>query len=122
LSYVGRRKTVCIYIDAELVEEAAKAAEERGTSLSWIVEDALRLYVAYVLRRPEPQARRTKRTGRRKPPAETTSRREVLSAGSLHESSLQSYTSAAPQSTSALHQLPPHLQNNAWIAVLRSRR
>jgi hypothetical protein len=118
---VGRRKTVCIYIDAELVEEAAKVAEERGVSLSWIVEDALRLYVAYVLRRPEPQARRTKKVGRKKPPAET-SRREVFSADSLRESSLQSCATDVPQGASAPHQLPPHLQNNAWIAVLRSRR
>jgi hypothetical protein len=118
---VGRRKTVCIYIDAELVEEAAKAAEERGASLSCIVEDALRLYVLYVLRRPEPQARRTKKAGREKPPAEAPSR-EGASADSLRESSLQSRAADTPQGASAPHQLPPHLQNNAWIAVLRSRR
>ncbi len=110
---MGRRKTVCIYVDAELVEEAAKAAEAQGTSLSGLVEEALRLYVLYVLRRPEPR----KRAGRRKPPAGSP-RREAAPA--VNEPPLQGSASVAPQS--APPQLPPHLQNNAWVAVLRSRR
>jgi hypothetical protein len=115
-----KRKTVCIYVDAELVEEAAKAAEERGTSLSSLVEEALRLYVAYVLRRPpEPRARRAKRVNR-KPQAEGAPR-EAASAGG---SSLHTYdaSQSSPHAPAASPQLPPHLQNNAWVAVLRSRR
>jgi hypothetical protein len=44
---VGRKKTVCLYLDAELLAEAAEQAKARGTSLSGLVEEALRLYVAY---------------------------------------------------------------------------
>ena len=114
-----RRKTLCIYVDAGLADEAAKAAEERGVSLSWLVEDALRLYVLYVLRRPEPQARRARRAGRRPP----SSRGEAPADSPCGPQGCAS--AAAPQSGSdpqASPQLPPHLQNNAWIAVLRSRR
>ena len=115
-----RRKTLCIYVDAGLAGEAAKAAEERGVSLSWLVEDALRLYVLF-LRRPEPQARRAKRAGR-KPPS---GRREEAAPADSPCGPQGCASAAAPQSGSdpqASPQLPPHLQNNNWIAVLRSRR
>jgi hypothetical protein len=52
------KKTVCLYLDPELVEEAAKLAEERNMSLSGLAEEVLRLYVAFS--RPRP--------GRRPPP------------------------------------------------------
>jgi hypothetical protein len=44
---VGRKKTVCLYLDAELLAEAAELAKARNTPLSGFVEDVLRLYVAY---------------------------------------------------------------------------
>jgi hypothetical protein len=42
---VGRKKTVCLYLDVELLSKAAELAKARNTSLSRLVEDALRLYV-----------------------------------------------------------------------------
>jgi len=113
---VGRKRTVCIYIDAKLVEEAAKAAEERGASLSGLVEDALRLYAAYVLRRPEPQARKGRaRSAGRETPTGNARREDFPVNTSLQDA-------PAPPPPSPAPQLPPHLQNNAWVAVLRSRR
>ncbi|NAZ33394.1 MAG: ribbon-helix-helix protein, CopG family [Pyrobaculum sp.] len=47
IGVVGRKKTVCLYLDAELLAEAAELAKARGTSLSGFVEEALRLYVIY---------------------------------------------------------------------------
>jgi hypothetical protein len=44
---VGRKKTVCLYLDAELLAEAAELAKARNTSLSGFVEEALRLYIVY---------------------------------------------------------------------------
>jgi hypothetical protein len=44
--YVGRKKTICLYLDAELLAEAAELAKARNMSLSGLVEDVLRLYVA----------------------------------------------------------------------------
>ncbi len=44
---MGRKKTMCLYLDAELLAEAAELAKARNTSLSGLVEDALRLYIAY---------------------------------------------------------------------------
>ena len=126
-----KRKTVCVYIDAELVEEAAKAAEEQELPLSGLVEEALRLYVLYVLRRPEPR----RRGGRKKADRGTSTGKPHQ--GSPHREdfpvspSLQGYASAAAQGAPApppqeppqdAAQLPPHLKNNVWIAVLRSRR
>jgi len=122
-----KRKTICVYIDAELVEEAAKAAEAQGLSLSGLVEEALRLYVLYVLRRPEPRRRGGAKKVGRKPagkPQQGSPRREDFPVGN----SLQGYASAAAQSAAPAPppqdavQLPPHLKNNVWIAVLRSRR
>jgi hypothetical protein len=117
-----KRRTVCVYIDAELVEEAAKAAEAQGLPLSGLVEEALRLYVLYVLRRPEP--RRTKKAGREKPAGKTQQgsphRDDFPVSISLQGSAAAQGAPAPPPQDAA--QLPPHLQNNAWIAVLRSRR
>ncbi len=45
--YVGRKKTICLYLDTELLAEAAELAKARNTSLSGFVEEALRLYVVY---------------------------------------------------------------------------
>jgi hypothetical protein len=54
---VGRKKTMCLYLDAELLAEAAELAKARDTSLSGLVEEALRLYVAYArLGRPKKEA------------------------------------------------------------------
>ncbi len=51
--YVGREKTICLYLDAELLAEAAELAKARNTSLSGFVEEALRLYVAYARLQPK---------------------------------------------------------------------
>jgi hypothetical protein len=54
---VGRKKTACLYLDAELLAEAAELAKARNTSLSGLAEDALRLYVAYArLSQPKKEA------------------------------------------------------------------
>jgi hypothetical protein len=54
---VGRKKTVCLYLDAELLAEAAELAKARNTSLSGFVEEALRLYVVYTrFSRPKKEA------------------------------------------------------------------
>jgi hypothetical protein len=84
--YVGRKKTVCLYLDAELLAEAAELAKARGQSLSGLVEDVLRLYVA--LGRPKEVA----------PPPPPP----------------QPQPQEPPQ--------PPHLLNNAWVSVLRSKQ
>ena len=47
IGVVGRKKTVCLYLDAELLAEAAELAKVRNASLSGFVEEALRLYVVY---------------------------------------------------------------------------
>jgi len=44
---VGRKKTACLYLDAELLAEAAELAKARNMSLSGLAEEALRLYVVY---------------------------------------------------------------------------
>jgi hypothetical protein len=44
---VGRKKTVCLYLDVELLAAAAELAKARDTSLSGLVEEALKLYVVY---------------------------------------------------------------------------
>jgi hypothetical protein len=54
---VGRKKTVCLYLDVDLLAEAAELAKARDTSLSGLVEEALRLYVVYArLGRPKKEA------------------------------------------------------------------
>jgi hypothetical protein len=55
--YVGRKKTICLNLDVELLAKAAELAKARNTSLSGLVEEALRLYVAYArLDRPKKEA------------------------------------------------------------------
>jgi len=84
---VGRKKTVCLYLDVELLAEAAELAKARNTTLSRFVEEALRLYAVYArLSQPKKEAA---------PPP--------------------------PQPSSQPPAQPPHLQNNAWVSVLRAR-
>jgi len=84
---VGRKKTVCLYLDVELLAEAAELAKARNTTLSRFVEEALRLYAVYArLIQPKKEAA---------PPP--------------------------PQPSSQPPAQPPHLQNNAWVSVLRAR-
>jgi len=79
IGVVGRKKTVYLYLDAELLAEAAELAKARDTSLSGFVEEALRLYAVYArLSQPKKEAAL--------PPAQ-----------------------------------PPHLLNNAWVSVLRTK-
>jgi hypothetical protein len=86
---VGRKKTMCLYLDAELLAEAAELAKARNTSLSRLVEEALRLYVAYTrLVQPKKEAA---------PPT------------------------PPPRPSSQPPAQPPHLQNNAWVSMLRAR-
>ncbi len=54
--YVGRKKTICLYLDVELLAEAAELAKARNTSLSGLVEEVLRLYVAYARLQPKKDA------------------------------------------------------------------
>ena len=66
IGVVGRKKTVCLYLDAELLAEAAELAKARDTSLSGFVEEALRLYAVYArLSQPKKEAA--------PPPAQTPS-------------------------------------------------
>lgn len=54
---MGRKKTICLYLDVGLLTEAAELAKARDTSLSGLVEEALRLYVAYArLSQPKKEA------------------------------------------------------------------
>jgi len=94
---VGRKKTVCLYLEVELVKEVAQLAEEQNVSLSGLAEEALRLYVAFLKSRPQ-----SKRQPRPPPP--------------------QEHTPPPPLPAPPPHQLPPHLQNNPWISVLRSKQ
>jgi IS605 OrfB family transposase len=94
---VGRKKTVCLYLEAELVKEVAQFAEEQNVSLSGLAEEALRLYVAFLKSRPRPKLQP------RPPPP-------------------QGHTPPPPPPTPPSHHLPSHLQNNPWISVLRSKQ
>jgi hypothetical protein len=86
---VGRKKTVCLYLDAELLAEAAELAKARNTPLSRLAEEALRLYVVYArLLQPKKEAA---------PPT------------------------PPPRPSSQPPAQPPHLQNNAWVSMLRAR-
>jgi hypothetical protein len=54
---VGRKKTVCLYLDVELLAEAEELAKARNTSPSGLAEEALRLYVVYArLSQPKKEA------------------------------------------------------------------
>ena len=45
------KRTLCLYIDAEVAAEAKKLAEELGISLSQLAEEALAVYTAALARR-----------------------------------------------------------------------
>ena len=100
------KRTLCIYIDAEVVAEAKKLAEELGISLSQLAEEALAVYTAAL-------TRRTKKT---------------LPQQRQHPSPQQQPTSQPPPpppppatATQPPPNAPTFLQNNAWVAALRSR-
>jgi len=100
------KRTLCIYVDVEVVAEAKKLAEELGISLSQLAEEALAVYTAALTRRTKkalPQQRQ-----RPSPQQQPTS---------------QPPPHPPPPATAA--QLPPNapafLQNNVWVAALRSR-
>ena len=97
------KRTLCLYIDAEVAAEARKLAEELGVSLSQLAEEALAVYTAALTRRtrktqPQPQQKQFSSQPPPPPP---------------------------PPPQPAASQPPPNapafLQNNAWVAALRSR-
>ena len=99
------KRTICLYIDAEVAAEAKKLAEELGISLSQLAEEALAVYTAALTRRtrtPQPQPQQQQLSSQPSP---------------------QPPPSPPPQP--AASQPPPNapafLQNNAWVAALRSR-
>ncbi|MFZ8840829.1 MAG: hypothetical protein ACO2PM_18325 [Pyrobaculum sp.] len=97
------KRTLCLYIDAEVAAEARKLAEELGISLSQLAEEALAVYTAAL----------TRRTRKMQP--------------QLQQQQLSSHTPPPPPPPPqpAASQLPPNapafLQNNAWVAALRSK-
>jgi hypothetical protein len=93
---VGRKKTVCLYLDAELLAEAAELAKARNTSLSGLAEDALRLYVAYM----------------------RLSQKKTAQPEAPPHRLAQPPTPSRPPEPPAQ---PPHLLNNVWVSVLRAR-
>jgi len=86
------KRTLCLYIDTEVAAEAKKLAEELGISLSQLAEEALAVYTSAL-------TRRTKKP--QQPPAPPPPPPPPV---------------AAPPSN-----VPAFLQNNAWIAALRSK-
>ncbi len=102
------KRTICLYIDAEVAAEAKKLAEELGISLSQLAEEALAVYTAALTRRtrkpqPQPQQQPQQPPPQQSPPQ----------------------PQPPPPPPAAASQLPPNvpafLQNNAWVAALRSR-
>jgi pyruvate/2-oxoglutarate dehydrogenase complex dihydrolipoamide acyltransferase (E2) component len=91
------KRTLCLYIDAEVTAEAKKLAEELGISLSQLAEEALAIYTATLTRRtkkPQPQPQQQQPLPQ---------------------------PSAPPPSPTPPPNVPAFLQNNAWIAALRSK-
>ena len=112
-----RRRTVCLYLDSSLLEEARKAAEVRGASLSELAEEAISLYLQLF-----DQLRTPHRAAGGRPAAEAPTARPPQPSApspSLPTTPPPPPTPPAPQLPPSA---PPHLQNNAWVAVLRSRR
>lgn len=110
-----RRRTVCLYLDSGLLEEARKTAEAQGASLSELAEEAISLYLQLLGR----LGRAPPRSARGRPAAEApTARPPQPSAPSPPPTT----PPAAPPAPQLPPSAPPHLQNNAWVAVLRSRR
>ena len=91
------KRTLCLYIDAEVAAEAKKLAEELGISLSQLAEEALAIYTAALTRRrkPQPQPQQQQPPPQQPPPPPPP---------------------AAPPPNA-----PAFLQNNAWVAALRSK-
>jgi hypothetical protein len=85
------KRTICLYIDAEVAAEAKKLAEELGISLSQLAEEALAIYTAVL----------TRRARKPRPP--------------------QQQPSPQPPQPAAPSNVPAFLQNNVWVAALRSR-
>ena len=99
------KRTLCLYIDAEVAAEAKKLAEELGISLSQLAEEALAVYTAALTRRtrtpqPQPQQQHLSSQPPPQPPP-------------------------SPPSQPAASQLPPNapafLRNNTWVAALRGK-
>jgi pyruvate/2-oxoglutarate dehydrogenase complex dihydrolipoamide acyltransferase (E2) component len=95
------KRTLCLYIDAEVAAEAKKLAEELGISLSQLAEEALAVYTAALTRRtrkPQPRPQQQQPPPQPPPPP-------------------------PPQPAAALPppNAPAFLQNNAWVAALRSK-
>lgn len=116
-----KRRTVCLYLDSSLVEEARKAAEARGASLSELAEEAISLYLQLF-----DQLRTPRRAAKGRPAAEAPTARPPQPSAPSPSLPATPPPAAPPTQTAPAPQLPPsappHLQNNAWIAVLRSRR
>ncbi len=98
------KRTLCLYIDAEVAAEAKKLAEELDISLSQLAEEALAIYTAALTRRTKkPQLQPQQQQSPPQPP--------------------QPQPPSPPPAAAA--QLPPNapafLQNNAWVAALRNR-
>jgi outer membrane biosynthesis protein TonB len=92
------KRTLCLYIDAEVAAEAKKLAEELGISLSQLAEEALAIYTATLTRRtkkPQPQPQQQQLSPQQPPPP--------------------------PPPATPPPNAPAFLQNNAWIAALRSK-
>jgi pyruvate/2-oxoglutarate dehydrogenase complex dihydrolipoamide acyltransferase (E2) component len=93
------KRTLCLYIDAELAAEAKKLAEELGISLSQLAEEALAIYTAALTRR----TKKTQPQLQQQPPPQPPP------------------PSPPPPPAAAPPNAPAFLQNNAWVAALRSK-
>ena len=117
------RRTVCLYLDSGLLEEARKAAEARGASLSELAEEAISLYLQLLGRN---FGRAPPRSARGRPAAEAPTARPPQPSAPSPPPPTTPPAAPPPPPTPPAPQLPPsappHLQNNAWVAVLRSRR
>jgi pyruvate/2-oxoglutarate dehydrogenase complex dihydrolipoamide acyltransferase (E2) component len=87
------KRTLCLYIDAEVAAEAKKLAEELGISLSQLAEEALAVYTAALTRR----TKKTQPQPQQQPPPQP------------------------PPPAAAPPNAPAFLQNNAWVAALKSK-
>jgi len=88
------KRTLCLYIDAEVAAEAKKLAEELGISLSQLAEEALAIYTSALTRRKKPQPQQ------QQPPQQPP---------------------PTPPPPPAAPPPPAFLQNNAWVAALRNK-
>jgi len=93
------KRTLCLYIDAEVAAEAKKLAEELGISLSQLAEEALAVYTAALTRR----TKKTQPQPQQQPPPQPPP------------------PSPPPPPAAVPPNAPAFLQNNAWVAALRSK-